>query len=651
MSAEPMETGMTMLRTLARFAGALAFVMAGGSAMAAEMKADALLSIDRNRATVIERITGDWGAPLEDANAGIDREQLRSMLQSLRADHLLAASLAGSLDGLRNVLDAAAKSEVPQRAVKRIAALGDANRDLVYTPVTPCRLFDTRASQGGLGTPTVNVARTYGATAPVASQGGPGGCAAREGAAVALIQIGTLSPAGSGLLQGGPQGAVSFPNALILYQAGDQYGTAVAMPLNLANGQFDLVEQFAPTDVYGDLLGYFSAPTGPPLTPGGNSLGGTLSLGTNDGNAVEIEANATRVMRYETVGTSPSVVGGHPANAAGSPPEGQTIAGGGAAGSNCLDPVSDTLTAACANLAASLYTTVGGGIGNVASGSYSIVGGGESNYTYGNAANIGGGRANYGNGDFSAIGGGAFNMTDGAYATTPGGYWNVASGIDSLAAGNLAMTQDATATIIHRGVFVFADSSNAPFYTEVSDEFAARATGGVRFVSAINGAGVPTAGVSLAAGAGSWASLSDRNAKRDIVAVDTAWILDRIAAMPIHSWRYRTERSGARHLGPTAQDFHAAFGLGDSDRTITTIDENGVALAAIQGLNAKLDAQLLASDSTIDADAARLAELQSDRAHRAARLMRAAGELADLRREVEALLATAPPDGSLANTR
>ena len=39
-----------------------------------------------------------------------------------------------------------------------------------------------------------------------------------------------------------------------------------------------------------------------------------------------------------------------------------------------------------------------------------------------------------------------------------------------------------------------------------------------------------------------------------------------------------------RHIGPMAQDFHSAFGLGLDNKHITTIDEGGVALAAIQGL-------------------------------------------------------------------
>jgi trimeric autotransporter adhesin len=39
-----------------------------------------------------------------------------------------------------------------------------------------------------------------------------------------------------------------------------------------------------------------------------------------------------------------------------------------------------------------------------------------------------------------------------------------------------------------------------------------------------------------------------------------------------------------------AQDFHAAFGVGPDERHITTVDADGVALAAIQGLNRKLEA-------------------------------------------------------------
>jgi hypothetical protein len=57
-----------------------------------------------------------------------------------------------------------------------------------------------------------------------------------------------------------------------------------------------------------------------------------------------------------------------------------------------------------------------------------------------------------------------------------------------------------------------------------------------------------------------------------------------LARWPLSSWSYKAENPFVRHIGPTAQDFYAAFGLGPDNKHITTIDEGGVALAAIQGL-------------------------------------------------------------------
>jgi hypothetical protein len=39
------------------------------------------------------------------------------------------------------------------------------------------------------------------------------------------------------------------------------------------------------------------------------------------------------------------------------------------------------------------------------------------------------------------------------------------------------------------------------------------------------------------------------------------------------------------HIGPMAQDFYAAFQVGPDDKHITMVDADGVAFAAIQGLN------------------------------------------------------------------
>jgi hypothetical protein len=88
----------------------------------------------------------------------------------------------------------------------------------------------------------------------------------------------------------------------------------------------------------------------------------------------------------------------------------------------------------------------------------------------------------------------------------------------------------------------------------------------------------------------SFVNVSDRAAKTAFAPVDVGQILAAVLQLPITSWSYRNEPT-ARHLGPVAQDFYQAFGLGDNDRTISTVDANGVALAAIQGLNAKLEAE------------------------------------------------------------
>ena len=58
--------------------------------------------------------------------------------------------------------------------------------------------------------------------------------------------------------------------------------------------------------------------------------------------------------------------------------------------------------------------------------------------------------------------------------------------------------------------------------------------------------------------------------------------------MAVQTWAY-TKSAGVRHLGPVAQDFQAAFSLGTDDKHIATVDADGVALAAIQGLNQKLE--------------------------------------------------------------
>jgi hypothetical protein len=122
------------------------------------------------------------------------------------------------------------------------------------------------------------------------------------------------------------------------------------------------------------------------------------------------------------------------------------------------------------------------------------------------------------------------------------------------------------------------------FNSATGNEFAVRATGGVRLVTAIDGTGAPTAGVTLAAGGSSWNTISDRNAKENFAPVDGVEVLELLDDVEITAWNYKTQDESIRHIGPMAQDFYSAFGLGEDDKRINTVDADGVALAAIKGL-------------------------------------------------------------------
>ena len=77
---------------------------------------------------------------------------------------------------------------------------------------------------------------------------------------------------------------------------------------------------------------------------------------------------------------------------------------------------------------------------------------------------------------------------------------------------------------------------------------------------------------------------SDRALKHEVEPVDRFAVLDAVSRLPISTWSYKSEPSEVRHMGPMAQDFKQAFGLGDTDRGYYSVDAHGVSLAAIQAL-------------------------------------------------------------------
>jgi len=110
---------------------------------------------------------------------------------------------------------------------------------------------------------------------------------------------------------------------------------------------------------------------------------------------------------------------------------------------------------------------------------------------------------------------------------------------------------------------------------------------------------------------GTYSPSSDRTVKENIQPVSPRDVLEKVASLPVASWNFKADPA-ARHLGPMAQDFYAAFGVGADDKHIATVDADGVALAAIQGLNEKVEGRMKNEESLRRELEARLARKEAE---------------------------------------
>ena len=134
------------------------------------------------------------------------------------------------------------------------------------------------------------------------------------------------------------------------------------------------------------------------------------------------------------------------------------------------------------------------------------------------------------------------------------------------------------------GTFVWSDGSAQAsadtFRNTANNEFAARATGGFRFRTNLGG----TTGCNLPAGSGVFNCTSSRATKMNFAMVSGVDVLARVRALPITTWNYISEGDKVRHLGPMAEDFYAAFGLGTGNASIGVQDLASVSLAGVKAL-------------------------------------------------------------------
>jgi hypothetical protein len=207
---------------------------------------------------------------------------------------------------------------------------------------------------------------------------------------------------------------------------------------------------------------------------------------------------------------------------------------------------------------------------------------------------------NYVSGDYGTVGGGRANIAGGSNSTVPGGYGNEAAGSFSFAAGFSAQASDP-------GEFVLNASNSQGWNPKAlgawggntTNTFNVRADRGIYFQTGGN------VQCTLAAGGTGWNCASDRTLKEKIVNVSPRAVLEKVASLPVSTWVIKGYEQ--LHMGPMAQDFRAAFGLGRDDKTINTTDAQGVALAAIQGLHQMVkarDAEIAKLKAKYDADIA-----------------------------------------------
>ncbi|HEY4139286.1 MAG TPA: tail fiber domain-containing protein, partial [Casimicrobiaceae bacterium] len=473
------------------------------------------------------------GDKLTIAGAGVNPVQLQEMLFAMRADQLLAASLAGSIEGLRDVVAHSLTSTAAVRpTLLPTKALGDSALDVVYTPVTPCRLVETRGTfaavyQGG-GAFGSNEIRNY------AIQGGNGACltqlpAGLNPSAIQIQVFGIPTTAGSGDIEILPQGSSFGSTATMVYIGSIAFNTvSTNAKINLANNQIGVQVRGGGAHVAIDVVGYFKRP--------GNYGGTHVVTGL-----------------YATDG------GGY------------------------------------GNTATGDHSTVSGGFGNVAGAFDATVAGGGGNNALGNNSAIGGGQLNSAPGANSTVIGGFSNTASGGNSTVAGGAFNVASGHGSFAAGSYAKAN-------YDGCFVWGDESTTnEVRCDEQNRFVVRATHGIFMFAAGNTQATYT-GVVLPPGAQAWIAASDRAGKENLRSISPQAVLRKVVAMPVATWNWKSQDATIRHMGPMAQDFRAAFGLGETERGISTIDADGVALAAIQGLHQLVqekDARIVALEKVV----------------------------------------------------
>jgi hypothetical protein len=314
------------------------------------------------------------------------------------------------------------------------------------------------------------------------------------------------------------------------------------------------------------------------------------------------------------------------------------------AGSNngvLVDSPAATVSGGRENAATAAYSTVPGGHLNAAAGSYSLAAGRRAKANHGGAFVWGDST----DADFASTGANQFLIrTDGGVGintNNPGSHDLAIVGSASLTAGSTLYAENTNGIGVAAHLLTSSTASTLMVQNNSSGGdliqgyaaggalpvFQLRSSGrlGINRFSAPDhpvhiGSSATTGNGAHLTGGGTWTNGSSREFKENFEAIDKREVLRKVVELPVTRWQYRGEDEFTRHIGPVAEDFRAAFGLGHDERYITTIDADGVALAAIQGLHEIVREK----DCEIDELRTRNAELEA-RMARIERMLSTAG--------------------------
>jgi hypothetical protein len=207
-----------------------------------------------------------WARRMVPTFARGDADNLRLALQRDTFEGALAA-LSGvghrfDDDRAIDALAAALPGTPADRMPVATRALGDLAQDLVFTPITPCRIVDTRNAGGPIGAGQVRSFNAAGQSSYSVQGGNPGNCGMQtEAPAAVALNVTAVVPAAAGYATLYPYGGLQPATSSLNYAAGAIVNNAIIAKIPNPASTFDFtLYTFAASDYVIDIVGYFAPP-------------------------------------------------------------------------------------------------------------------------------------------------------------------------------------------------------------------------------------------------------------------------------------------------------------------------------------------------------------------------------------------------------